>query len=134
MANVEDLEGVGPAFAAKLAEAGVKSIAGLLEAGATRKGRGDLIEKTGISDKLVLKWVNHADLMRVAGVDPNLAELLEAAGVDTVKELATRNGTNLAAKLAEVNGARKLAPSVPDADGVTALIAVAKDLPGVLTY
>ena len=134
MASVEDIEGVGPAYAAKLAEAGVKTIEGLLEAGATRKGRADLIEKTGISDKLVLKWVNHADLIRVQGVDPNLAELLEAAGVDTVKELATRNATNLAAKLAEVNGTRKLASSVPDADGVTAMIAAAKGLPGVLTY
>ena len=95
MANVEDIEGVGPAYAAKLSDAGAKSIETLLELGATSKGREGLVTATGISDKLILKWVNHADLMRVKGVGPETAELFEAAGVDTVPELAQRNATNL---------------------------------------
>ena len=88
--KVIDIEGVGAAYAEKLAAAGVVTAANLLEKCAAPAGRKALAEETGISDKLILKWTNHADLFRVKGVGPQFAELLEAAGVDTVKELAHR--------------------------------------------
>jgi len=101
--KIAEIEGIGEAYAAKLIMAGVETSEELLKAGATPKGRKELAEKTGISPKLIMTWVNHADLFRVKGVGPQFAELLEASGVDTVKELAARNPENLAERVREVN-------------------------------
>ncbi|MBQ3606994.1 MAG: DUF4332 domain-containing protein [Bacteroidales bacterium] len=132
--KVIDIEGVGAAYAEKLTAAGVVTTAQLLEKCAAPAGRKALAEETGISDKLILKWANHADLFRVKGVGPQFAELLEAAGVDTVKELAHRKAENLAAKMAEVNEEKKLVRRVPVAVEVQKMVDFAKELPGVLTY
>jgi predicted flap endonuclease-1-like 5' DNA nuclease len=134
MANVKDIEGVGEALAAKLAEAGVKTVEGLLEVGGTKKGRAELAESTGISEKLILRFVNHADLFRLNGVGPQMAELLEAAGVDSVAELAQRNAANLTVKLAEVNEAKNLVNRVPSETEVTKWIAEAETLPKAVTH
>ena len=134
MANVEDIEGVGAASAAKLEAAGVKTIEGLLSAGGTAKGRADLVEKTGISDMLILKWVNHADLIRIKGVGPEISEILEASGVDSVKELAQRNATNLRVKMEEVNDAKKLVRQLPSESQVQGFIDEAKTLPGAVSH
>lgn len=134
MSKIEEIEGVGPAFAEKLAAAGIKSVANLLEKCATRKGRAAVAEATGISDKLVLKWTNHADLMRIDGVGPEFAELLEAAGVDTVKELRNRNGENLAKAMADKNEEKKLTRVTPSAERVGKWIAEAKTLDPIVTY
>lgn len=132
--KVIDIEGVGAAYAEKLTAAGVETAAQLLEKCATPSGRKALAEETGISEKVVLRWTNHADLFRVKGVGPQFAELLEAAGVDTVKELAHRNAENLVAKMAEVNAEKNLVNRVPVASEVQKMIDCAKELPGVLTY
>ena len=132
--KVIDIEGVGAAYAEKLTAAGVVTTAQLLDKCATPAGRKALAEETGISDKLVLKWANHADLFRVKGVGPQFAELLEAAGVDTVKELAHRKPENLAAKMEEVNAEKKLVRRVPVVAEVQKMVDFAKELLGVLTY
>jgi len=132
--KVIDIEGVGAAYAEKLTAAGVETAAQLLEKCATPAGRKALAEETGISEKVVLRWTNHADLFRVKGVGPQFAELLEAAGVDTVKELAHRKAENRAAKMAEVNAEKNLVNRVPVASEVQKMIDCAKELPGVLTY
>ena len=132
--KVIDIEGVGAAYAEKLTAAGLTTTAQLLAKCTTPSGRKALAEETGISDKLILKWANHADLFRVKGVGPQFAELLEAAGVDTVKELAHRNAENLAAKMAEVNAEKKLVRRVPVVSEVQKMVDFAKELPGVLTY
>ena len=132
--RVEDIEGVGPVNAAKLEKAGIKWVEDLLDKCASRKGRGQVAEETGIDEKKILKWTNHADLMRINGVGPEFAELLEAAGVDTVKELATRRADNLAAKMAEVNEKRKLTRQNPSAETVGKWVDEAKTLPPLMTY
>lgn len=132
--KVIDIEGVGAAYAEKLIAAGVNTAAQLLDKCATPAGRKALEEATEISGKLILKWANHADLFRVKGVGPQFAELLEAAGVDTVKELAHRNAENLAAKMLEVNAEKKLVRRVPVVSEVQKMVECAKELPGVLTY
>ncbi|MBQ8811063.1 MAG: DUF4332 domain-containing protein [Bacteroidales bacterium] len=93
-----------------------------------------LEEETGITGKLILKWANHADLYRVKGIGPQFAELLEAAGVDTVKELAHRNAENLAARIVEVNNEKNLVRRVPVLKEIQKMIDFAKELPGVMTY
>lgn len=128
MSKLTTIEGIGPALAEKLQKAGVASVEKLLEAGASPAGRKDLAAKSGIDPAKILKFVNHADLMRVKGVGGEYSELLEAAGVDTVPELAQRNGPNLAAKMAEVNQAKKLVRSVPSAQVVTGWVQQAKTL------
>jgi predicted flap endonuclease-1-like 5' DNA nuclease len=100
----------------------------LLEQGGAPKGRAALAEKTGISEKLILRWVNHADLIRLKGVGPQYAELLEAAGVDTVKELRNRNAANLTTKLVEINEAKNIAGTTPSAKQVEGWIEEAKTL------
>jgi len=111
--KIIDIEGIGEVYSKKLEEVGIKTVDKLLEEGATRKGRDDLAEKTGISGALILKWVNHADLIRIVGVAEQFSELLEAAGVDSVPELAKRVAANLHAKLVEVNEAKKLTRRIP---------------------
>lgn len=134
MANIEDVEGIGPVNAAKLKEAGVGTVEKMLEFGASPAGRADLAAKTGLTNNMILEWVNRADLARVRGVGSEYADLLEAAGVDTVAELAQRNATNLAAKMSEINAAKNLVRRAPTESEVEAWIAHSKELPRVVTY
>ncbi len=105
-----------------------------MKAGATPKGRKELAEKTGIGDALILEWVNHVDLYRIKGVGSEYSDLLEAAGVDTVVELAQRKPANLAQKMVAVNLEKKLVRKLPVESQVTDWIEQAKKLPRVITY
>ena len=132
--KVIDIEGVGAVYAEKLTAAGIVKTAQLLEKCATPAGRKALEEETGITGKLILKWANHADLFRVKGVGPQFAELLEAAGVDTVKELKHRVPANLMAKMEEVNAEKNLVNRVPSEKELVKMVAEAKELPAVVEY
>lgn len=132
--KVIDIEGVGNVYAEKLIAAGIQTVDQLLEKCAEPKGRKELADATGISDKLILKWTNHADLFRINGIGPQFAELLEAAGVDTVKELKHRNAENLAAKLEEVNAEKNLTNRVPSAKELQKMIDEAATLPAGINY
>lgn len=134
MSKLSMIEGIGETYEAKLETAGVKSVEGLLDTCATKKGRSELAEKTGISEKLVLKWANHADLARIKGIGGEYAELLEAAGVDTVPELATRKAENLFKKMQETNEAKSLVRKLPTQAQVDEWITQAAALPRVLQY
>lgn len=134
MASIETIEGIGAKYGKKMRAAGIRSTGALLKAAAGPKDRKALAEKTGFSDHQILEWANRADLMRVRGVAEEYSDLLEAAGVDTVKELRTRNAENLVAKMAEVNAARKLVRRLPALSMVKRWIAHAKELPPVMTY
>lgn len=132
--SIESIEGIGPKFGEALRKAGVNNVDDLLEAGATRKARAELSTKSGISEARILKCVNMADLFRINGVASQYAELLECAGVDTVKELQHRNAENLAAKMAEVNEEKNLVRRPPSSRVVGDWIAQAKKLPGKVSY
>ena len=134
MAKLTEIEGIGEAYAQKLQEAGVGTLDQLLEKGAAPTGRKEIAEKAGVSEKLILRWANMADLFRIKGVGEEYADLLEAAGVDTVPELAQRNPENLHNKLAEVNEAKNLVRRVPTQGEVSEWVGQAKQLPRVLTY
>lgn len=136
MANkkIEEVEGIGPAIGEKLRGAGIKDSDGLLASTCTPKQRKDLAEKSGLTDKQILKFANMVDLFRINGVGAEYAELLEVAGVDTVPALARRNAANLAASMAEVNEQKKLTRRVPSETEVAKWIAQAKDLPRMLEY
>lgn len=123
-----DIEGIGPAYAAKLEEGGVTSVEDLLAKGGTKKGRQALAESAGVAEALVLRWVNHADLMRIDGVGPEYAELLEVAGVDSVPELSRRNAANLAAAMAAANEERTRVQRVPSEKVVQKWVDEAKTL------
>jgi len=129
MVKIEDIEGIGPTYAKKLVATGIKTTEDLLDAGATANGRKELSEKTGISETLILEWVNLADLMRIKGVGEEYSDLLEEAGVDTVAELAQRNPDNLCAKIMEINDAKKLVRRPPTLEDVKSWVAQAKALP-----
>ena len=132
--NIIDIEGIGPVYAEKLKAVDIKTVEALLEKGATRKGREELEKTSGINHALILEWVNLADLFRVKGISEEYSDLLEEAGVDTVKELAQRNADNLHLKLEEVNTEKKLVRRVPTLDAVTNWIEQAKSLPRVVEY
>ena len=134
MANIEDIEGIGPAQATKLREAGVRTVEALLERGATPKGRQELESATGISGTHILRWVNHADLYRIKGVAAEMSELLEVAGVDTVAELARRNPQNLHQALVKANEEKKRVRQVPTEQQVANWIEEAKALPRTVSY
>ena len=134
MAKIEELEGIGPAYGAKLKAQGIDTIEQLLEKAATAKGRKELEEKTGIDGKRILTWANMADLCRIKGVGPQFSELLQAAGVDTIKELRHRRADNLHAKLTEVNAEKKLTRVVPTEDQIQGFIDFAKTLEPSMTY
>lgn len=133
--KISDIEGIGPAHAEKLQKAGIRSVNALLETGASKKGRKLLAEATKVDESLILKWVNMADLYRIKGVASEYAELLEKAGVDTVKELANRNAENLFIKMKEVNSAgRPLVRQLPGLKAVQSWVKQAKTLPPKITY
>lgn len=134
MTAIIDIEGIGPVFAEKLTAAGIKTVEALLEAGAAPAGRKNLAEQTGIDGKKILEWVNRADLYRIKGVGAQFSDLLENAGVDTVKELATRRPDNLHAKMLEVNEAKNLVNRAPSLAEVERWVAEAKTLPPGVTY
>ncbi len=134
MAKVEDIEGIGPTYAKKLVDAGIKTTEALLEAGTTPKERANLAAKTGISEKLILEWVNLADLFRIKGVGEEYSDLLEEAGVDTVAELATRSADNLHAKILDINKEKKLTRRPPTLDDIKQWISQAKKLPRKVEY
>lgn len=134
MAKVIDIEGVGPAYAAKLEAAGVKDTDALLKMGSTPKGRQELAEKTGVNEKMILEWVNRVDLYRIKGIGSEYSDLLEASGVDTVVELATRKPENLVAKMTEVNGAKHLVRQLPTLAQVENWVKQAKELPRAVSY
>lgn len=132
--QIEDIEGIGPVYGAKLKEIGITTTEKLLDAGATKKGRAEIAEKSGISEALILTWTNHADLFRIKGIASQFAELLEAAGVDTVKEFKHRVPENLHAKLEEVNEKKKLTRRVPSVSELSDMIEQAKKLEPKMTY
>lgn len=132
--KIIDIQGIGPVYAEKLTAIGIETVNQLLEKGKTAKGRKEIEESTGIRHDLVLTWVNHADLFRVKGIGPQFAELLEASGVDTVKELAHRNAANLEKTMIEVNEKEHRTKRVPTVGELQKMIDIAKELPGVVTY
>ena len=132
--KIIDVEGIGPVYAEKLLAAGITDTDILLEKCGNPAGRKALAEETGISPKLILTWTNHADLIRINGIGPQFAELLEAAGVDTVKELKHRKPENLQPKLVEINEEKNLVGRVPALKEVERMIAEAGELPAVMEY
>ena len=132
--KIIDVQGIGDVYAAKLVEAGINTVEELLEAAKKPAGRAELAEKTGITPKLILTWANHADLMRINGVGPQFSELLEAVGVDTVKEFRHRVAENLAAKMVEVNEAKHLVGRVPTAAEIQKMIDQAKEMEPMMEY
>jgi predicted flap endonuclease-1-like 5' DNA nuclease len=134
MAKLVDVEGIGPNYAGKLDKAGVGSTDSLLNMGATPAGRKQIADNSGISESLILEWVNHVDLYRIKGVGSEYSDLLEEAGVDTVVELAQRNAANSYAKMTEVNASKKLVRKLPTQGQVEDWVGQAKKLPRAIHY
>jgi predicted flap endonuclease-1-like 5' DNA nuclease len=132
--RIDEIEGIGPSYREKLSEAKISTTEDLLAYCADPTGRKAVAEKTGVSEKLILNWANKADLMRISGVGPQFSELLEAAGVDTVKELRNRNPENLAAKMEEVNAEKKLARTSPSVSHVADWVDAAKGLDPMISH
>ncbi len=132
--RIDEIEGIGPSYKQKLDSAGIKTTDDLLELCGSPEGRKKIGEKTGLSEKMILEWTNMADLMRVSGVGRQYAELLEASGVDTIKELRNRNAANLATRMQEVNASKKLARTAPSASEVEEWIRQAKATEPRITY
>jgi len=120
--KIEEIEGIGPVYGEKLRAAGIPNADILLEKCYSKSGRATVANETGIDEKLILKWTNHADLFRIDGVGPQFAELLEEAGVDTVKELRTRNAENLYAKIKEINEKKQLIRRLPSPEQIATMI------------
>jgi len=134
MSKLHEIEGIGETYAKKLQDQGVVSIEQLLEKGGTQKGRKELEEASGIAGKLILGWVNRADLSRIKGISTQYADLLEVAGVDTVPELAQRSPENLHARMGEVNEAQNLVRKLPALSQVQDWVVQARELPRMVSY
>ena len=132
--KIQTIEGIGPSSEEKLAKAGITTCEQLLNHCGTPKGRKTVSEASGIGEAKLLKWANMADLMRISGVGGEYAELLEAAGVDTVKELGTRNAENLAEKMGQVNEVKSLTRQVPSATAIKKWIEQSKTLEPAVSH
>lgn len=132
--RIEEIEGIGAHYAERLNAVGIRTTEELLSRCATPRGRQSLAQDSGISEALLLKWANHADLFRIKGVAGQFAELLEASGVDTVKELRHRVAANLHASLEKVNEQKHLCGRVPSEKEISAMIEQAKTLEPAITY
>ncbi len=134
MSHLSDIEGIGESYSTVLKLAGITSLENLLDTCCNKKGRKEIAEKTGISEKSILNWVNRADLARIKGVSTQYADLLEFAGVDTVPELSQRKAENLHSKMLDVNEEKKLVRKTPSLSQVEDWVAQAKDLPRIVSY
>lgn len=134
MASIDTIEGIGHKQATSLRKARIRTVESLLKKGATRPGRHEISTETGISERLVLKWVNRADLMRVRGVGEEYSDLLEAAGVDTIKALRRRNPANLLAAMVEINAKKNLVRRLPTPAMVERWIEYALELEPVIKH
>ena len=134
MTKLSEIEGIGSAYAEKLASAGISTMETLLDKCSQAADRKKLAELSDISPNLILKWANRADLARVKGIGSEYADLLECAGVDTVPELAQRNAANLLAKMEEVNGVKHLVRQLPSATQVASWVESAKSLGRKINY
>lgn len=132
--KIDQIEGIGPVMTEKLATANIKTTGDLLHFCADKNGRAEIAKISGASEKQLLKWANMADLMRISGVGEEYSELLEAAGVDTVKELRKRNAVNLAAAMRETNEERKLTRAVPGSATVEKWVDQAKRLSILISH
>ena len=134
MASIDTIEGIDHKQATSLRKARIRTAEALLKKGSTRKGRKEIATTTGISDKLILEWVNRADLMRVRGVGEEYSDLLESAGVDTVKELRRRNPANLLASMMQVNSKKLLVRRLPTEAMVESWVEHAAELDAIIKY
>ena len=131
---ITDIEGIEGEKAAILKSVRIRTTERLLEAASTVKGRKSLAEKTGLDEKQLLCWANGADRMRIRGISKEYAELLQAAGVNTVKELRYRSPANLAKAMADANQKRKMVRLLPSEKVVGRWIESAQKLPLKITY
>jgi predicted flap endonuclease-1-like 5' DNA nuclease len=134
MTKLTKIEGIGEAYAQKLKDIEIFTIEQLLDKGCSPAGRMAIAEATGISESLILEWVNHSDLFRIKGIGEEYADLLEAAGVDTIPELAQRNAANLYNKVIETQSLKKLVRKLPVQSQIENWIEQARLLPRIITY
>jgi predicted flap endonuclease-1-like 5' DNA nuclease len=132
--RIADIEGIGPVYAAKLKDIGIRTTDALLKKGSGPEDRKGIAASAGIGEALILEWVNLADLYRIKGVGSEYSDLLEEAGVDTVVELSNRVPENLHARILEINQQKNLVNKVPGLKQVKDWVAQAKKLPRVVTY
>ncbi len=132
--KIKEIEGIGPAYAEKLAAAKIKTTDDLLNLCCTPAGRQSVAETTGMNAAVILRWTNMADLMRINGIGPQFSELLKGSGVDTIKELRNRNAANLAVKMAAVNSEKNLTRVSPPETTINNWIEAAKNMEPKLTY
>lgn len=134
MASIDAIEGIAHKQATSLRKARIRTVEALLKKGATRKGRREIATATQIDEKLILEWVNRADLMRIRGVGEEYSDLLESAGVDTVKELRRRNPGNLLASMIEANNNSMLVRRLPTEAMVERWVEHAMELEPIIKY
>ena len=134
--KIADIEGIGPVWARKLSDAGVRTTEALLKNGGTRKARQALATATGLTANQILEWVNRADLYRIKGIGSEYSDLLERAGVDTVVELANRNAANLAKQIKDLatKTGTKVIRRIPSDREITSWVTQAKKLPRAVEY
>lgn len=134
MPSIDSIAGMGVRQATTLRKARIRTTEALLKRGATRTGRRRIAADTGLTEELILKWVNRADLMRVKGIGGEYSDLLEASGVDTVRELKTRKPANLHARMVKLNDQKHLVRRLPTDAMVESWISSAAKLPAVVRY
>ena len=134
MTKLSSVEGIGAIYAGKLVSCGLMTQEQLLDFGATPLGRQTIAEESGINPRLILNWINRADLSRVKGIGSEYVDLLEGSGVDTVTELAQRNPSNLYQKMLEINEIKKLVRSLPSLNQVTGWVEQVKTLGRAVYY
>ncbi|MDH3385642.1 MAG: DUF4332 domain-containing protein, partial [Nitrosopumilus sp.] len=132
--KIIDIEGIGSAFAAKLVSIDIKTSDNLLKKGKTPQGRKEIAKNAGISEDLILKWVQMTDLMRIRGVGAEFSELLEDAGVNNVVDLSQKNSENLQEQMVKINDKKNLVRRTPTLNEVKKWIVQAKKLPKEVEY
>jgi predicted flap endonuclease-1-like 5' DNA nuclease len=132
--TLRDLEGMGAGYVEKLRQSGIRSVQALLQRARTRTERSAIAREVGASEKNVLDWVTRADLLRVPGIGPEYASLLENAGVETVPELANRNAGALYEAIVKANESNRLVRKTPARKQVKDWVSAARSLPRAVEY
>ena len=134
MPSIDAIESIDWRRATKLRKAGIRTTEALLKRGARKSGRRRLAKEAGLNEREILEWVNRADLMRVKGIGSEYSDLLEAVGVDTVRELRRRNATSLTKKIVDTNEGKHLVRRLPTEKMVASWIQHAATLEPTVKY
>ncbi len=127
--DIQEIEGIGPAYGRKLRSMGVESTLDLIELFKKNNHRIDrAAQDMRVKPEAITAWISMADLMRLPGINSQCAELLQTIGISSAIELSITNAHSIHNEMLKFNQKYPVCPEVPSVEKITTWILSAKNL------